>query len=256
VIDTQTMIRELCDAHTHREHVEREHVNGNGSVTLYGEDWATEQPSLLDQLADAVHHVRNGEDAGGSGPQSKPTAQIDALDTLQRISAQAYEWAQRSTLAATVQAAYALTPSMPACQQWNPKHGCCHRHILEHQIGQWWTWARLTTGWDRPALRPDATCPACGKRGGLRVRLDDDQRYAMCGDCATTWRDHEIGRLVIHLKAEAECAEAGCDHRASHTIRVCDTTYRDLTRSNSREIVPPVGDVSPREAGLLSGLVP
>jgi hypothetical protein len=174
VIDTQTMVRELCDAHTHREHVEREHINGNGSVTLYGEDWTTEQPSLLDQLADAVHHVRNGEDAGGSGPQSKPTAQIDALDTLNRISAQAYEWAQRSTLAATVQAAYALTPSM----------------------------------------------------------------------------------LVIHLKAEAECAEAGCDHRASHTIRVCDTTYRDLTRSNSREIVPPVGDVSPREAGLLSGLVP
>lgn len=254
MIDTQTAIRELTEPHIHREHFHREKEYADGSTTRYPEDHVTTQPSLLDQLEAAIHHTNTADDVGGAGTGSRPAARLDAIDTLHRISAQAYDWTPRPTLTDTVRAAHAYIAGQPPCQKWDPDQGCCKRHVGDQQIRRWWIWARLATGWDREPFRPDATCPACGKRGGLRVNVDDEHKHATCADCHTTWDDRTIDRLGFHIQAENECAEAGCDHRASHTIRVCDTTYRYLTQAETSRTLAAMGEVSLAEGDLLAGL--
>jgi hypothetical protein len=64
--------------------------------------------------------------------------------------------------------------------------------------------ARIVTGWDSPAWSPDNTCPQCGERGTLKVRLAE--HIAMCKNdaCRATWDETTIGLLADHIRAESE----------------------------------------------------
>ncbi|WP_157432593.1 hypothetical protein [Aeromicrobium sp. Root472D3] len=58
----------------------------------------------------------------------------------------------------------------------------------------------MLTGWDSPAWRPNNTCPLCGVKGGLRIRLD--HHTGTCMDCRQTWDPSTIGLLADHIRVE------------------------------------------------------
>jgi hypothetical protein len=80
-------------------------------------------------------------------------------------------------------------------------HGLAHGNPdVERDIRRWWTQARIVTGWDSPAWRPDNTCPLCGVRGGLRVKLADQSGF--CTECGETWTPETIALLADHIRSE------------------------------------------------------
>jgi hypothetical protein len=249
---TADMARELTQRHKHTE----TYAYDSGGTT-YTTIHVTEHASLLDQLQRATLLLGNADDGIRLGYGSKPSARIDAIDALTRINDQARGWANRATLNDSVRAAAALAPSLQRCghhcRDTDCDRTCCPRHHLEHDIHRWWTWARLTTGWDRPAWRPDATCPQCGERGTLRIHLDHDDRHGMCTNCHHTWDEQTIGRLAKHIEAENECTHPGCGDRARHDGRC--KKHRNLTIVPERVTLHGLGEVSPAEARILVGVI-
>lgn len=61
--------------------------------------------------------------------------------------------------------------------------------------------ARVVTGSDTPAWRPDATCPMCAVCGGLRVRLEDPS--AICVECREIWDAGSYQQLGEHVRTES-----------------------------------------------------
>lgn len=253
------LVRELTEPHSHSES-----FSYATDQTTYAGRHVTNHPSLLAQLAAATQMLGNADDGIRLGYGSRPSARLDAIDTLSRIDGEARSWftATVSSTEAAVRLAASFVPSVHscghACRDQTPEcdRTCCHRHELDWQVRRWYTWSRLVTGWDRPAWRPDASCPACGKRGGLRVRIDEDQQNAMCTECHATWTEDNIDRLAFHIKAEAECAAPGCDQRATRA-RLIDPdqpdgpTRRVCTRHAVVDFTPvtvvtsvPLGEVS------------
>lgn len=79
---------------------------------------------------------------------------------------------------------------------------CCTWHAVEHDVRRWWTQARIVTGWDRAAWCPDNTCPACGVRRSLRIRLED--RIGVCVECRETWPPDSYQVLAEHIRSESD----------------------------------------------------
>lgn len=184
-------IHELTDVHTHREH----YVTRRGA-TWYGNDHVTRVPPLLVQLQYAQRST-TGEAATSTGYQSRPAAALESLDVLRSIDQSAAEWVRRlgdddpGSTVGCVKRVGGLEPST------DPR---ARRDIL-HDVRQWWTQARVTTGWDSPPWRPDNTCPACGERGALRVNLQI--QGGMCVGCRATWDRETIGILADHIRVES-----------------------------------------------------
>lgn len=182
------MVRELCEPTQHRE----PYYTSITGKTLHHSTYA---PPLILQLLDAVEPSSSTE--GGSGTAriagSRPAARIDAIDTAVRIETDAARWLRRLDASDDGEALdlvlrlhpFALTDSE-----------------LARDVRRWWTWARIVTGWDLPAWQPDNTCPLCGVRGTLRVRLVEKLATCINDNCRETWDEATIGLLADHIRAE------------------------------------------------------
>lgn len=198
-IELVDMVRELCEPTQHREPY---YVVLTGK-TLYH---ATYAPPLMLQLFDAVEPSSSAE--GGSGvariAASRPAARIDAIDTAFRIQIDSARWLRKLGLddvsGDAVDLIRRLAPAAVGdhCHRPKPPPGCC----VHHDIRRWWTWARIVTGWDLAAWQPDNTCPLCGVRGTLRVRLVEKLATCINDNCRETWDEATIGLLADHIRSE------------------------------------------------------
>lgn len=185
-------VNELTRPHQHREHYTRKVGD-----TTYGQDHVTQVPPLLHQLRYATPSGM-GEERGGAGYESRPALSLDALDTLARIEHQATQWLDHlgakdpGDLTRALQRLASLHVGMRDLDD---------RRALEHDVRRWWAQARVVTGWDSPAWRPDNSCPMCAEHGTLRVRLAE--KVGLCVECRETWDDTNIGLLADHIRAES-----------------------------------------------------
>ncbi len=202
------MVTQLTRPHRHAETYTHE-TKG----TTYTQRHHVTAPALLDQLQHAT--PLTGGEHGGSGYGSRPAASIDALDTLIRIDLEAARWVRDLGLddpgdtITCVRLAGSLVPQTTTCSTPNNGPGCC----LTHDIGRWWHQARIVSGWDVAAWKPNNTCPLCGKRGTLRVR----DHSAFCVDCRSTWDDTNITLLAEHIRTENHEDDAG-DEQAEQQL--------------------------------------
>ncbi|VXB82496.1 hypothetical protein [Aeromicrobium sp. 9AM] len=213
MVDVLDCVTDLTSATIRRESFTIAHANDDGSTTWIQQRHITSSPSLLEQLWSAVE--ASGSTEGGQRSfASKPSARLDAIDAAQRIDTGAFTWLRRLGLvdvyddktlpdtAAAVKRLGSLLPSAEKCgrKRADRERACCPQHELELDLRSWWTAARILTGWDSPAWKPDNTCPVCEVRGSLRIKLE--HRSGMCVDCGSTWPAETIGLLADHIRAE------------------------------------------------------
>lgn len=204
--DLRNLIADLTRTRTHRERYTVKH-----GTTVWSRDHVTTVPPLLWQLEHATP-TKAGDDAGFGGFKSQPAAWLESLDTLARIDLEATRWVtdvgepgEGSTID-VVSRLGGLTRSMHRCSHHRGLHDkdndqwCCAWHAVAYDVRRWHTQALIVTGWQSPAWRPDNTCPVCGRRGGLRVRLSDQS--ALCIECRETWGYETIGLLAEHIRGE------------------------------------------------------
>lgn len=186
-------IQELTQPHTHTEPI-TSRINGVWHTVPH----TTRVPALIHQLDYATPSGKGEEDRAGSAFESRPAAALEALDTLVRIDLAAARWIRDmgeddpGDTVACLRKLHGLTQSA---------HPVTRREV-ERDARRWWTQARVVTGWDSPAWRPDNTCPMCDERGTLRVRLAE--QIGFCTDCHETWDHASIGLLADHIRAETE----------------------------------------------------
>jgi hypothetical protein len=215
------MVAELVDARRYRERIQRDPDQHGTRVTTWHR---SRVPSLLDQLDDAAPGGDRAPSAAGY--ESKPAARIDAVDTLDTIDRGASRWLNRYdvdhgtwTTADAVRhlgvllvridrAGHRCARSSPRIDRVSQAVTCCTWHELAREVRRWWARARIVTGWDEPAWRPDARCPVCGTLGSLGVRLRE--RIATCVECHEGWDPSSYQELADHVRAETlERAAAG-----------------------------------------------
>ena len=189
--DLVDMVRELVDRHIHRERYERHDTNGTRKIG----DHVTTNPALLDQLEYAVQQAGTSEDGLRSGFMSKPAARLDVLDTLIRIDYEA-----RDILVRLGGDANADTKTV--IRRVHASVAGLDDADVNRAIKAWWTWCRVVTGWDLPSWSPDNTCPACGERGGLRIRLIERLGSCINDQCRAVWDEATIGLLADHIRSE------------------------------------------------------
>lgn len=190
-------VHELTDWHNHREpYTVRGLAGGIASRTH-----AIRVPSLLTQLWQNDIPSQAAGDGPRPGFQSKPVARLEALDAAVRIDLEAARWIRdlgeddhHTDTAATIRQLHGLTPSCDPVQ----------RRAIEHDVRRWWTQARIVTGWDSPAWSPDNTCPQCGDRGSLKIRLGEHIGMCTQDNCWATWDEATIGLLADHIREESE----------------------------------------------------
>lgn len=199
-------VRDLTETHRHRE----PYTYGDGRTT-WTSGHVTTVPPLLTQLGQATQQSM-GDGGGSGGYKSRPPAFIESMDTLATIDLEASRWVRDlgeddpGNTGACVRRLHGLHASAHRCDnaraQRDDEHRvtCCSQHAIEVDVRRWWTQARIVTGWDSAAWRPDNTCPLCGKRGTLRVKLS--AHSGMCIDCRETWDETTIGLLADHIRAE------------------------------------------------------
>lgn len=208
--ELRRMIAELARPHRHREHYVRDRVAGGPA---WASDHVTDVPPLLVQLrfADAPQ----GSSRSGAGYESRPAAPLESLDTLTRIDLEVSRWVRdlgeddpTSTIDC-VSLLGGLLPSATRCDRPRAHRDrdtgrvdCCTWHAVELDVRRWWTQARIVTGWDSPPWRPDNTCPQCGVRRSLRIRLAE--RIGFCAECHETWGPQEYQVLAEHVRLESE----------------------------------------------------
>lgn len=205
-------VRELTEYHSHAEHyqVQRGH-------TWYGRNHVTKVPPLIAQLWANDLPSATAQEGPRPGFTSKPAARLDALDTAARIDHDAQRWVLE--LGGKVEAVadsidlvrrlHAMVAGADRCPRRGPQRDddrkviCCAWHRVENDVRRWWTQARIVTGWDAPAWSPDSTCPLCGERGTLRIRLAE--HIGMCTNdaCRATWDEATIGLLADHIRVES-----------------------------------------------------
>jgi hypothetical protein len=187
--DIHDIAEELTRQHTHRERYEY-----RDKGTLWKQDHVTLVPALIDQLEGAQPQSQNSEGGGGFG--SRPAARIEALDTLALIDHAASAWVRKL--------GHDDPGSTKACV--TKLHGLhagqdeVTRKAIERDMRGWWTQARIVSGWDVAAWRPDNSCPMCDVRRSLRVKIID--MAAFCVECRETWDETTIGLLADHIRAE------------------------------------------------------
>lgn len=190
-------VRELTEPH---QHVEPHTIRGLKGGWI-GRRHITHAPALLTQLWDNDTPSQAAGDGPRPGFKSKPAARLEALDAAVRIDLEAARWVRDlgeddryTDTAATIRQLHGLAASADPVQ----------RRAIEHDVRRWWTQARIVTGWDSPAWSPDNTCPQCGERGTLKVRLGEHIGMCTNGVCRATWDESTIGLLADHIRVESE----------------------------------------------------
>lgn len=204
--DVYDYIRELTRPHVHRE----TYAIRRGDTT-WTRRHSVRSPALIIQLYEAAP-ASSGERIIG-GARSMPNAYLEALDTAAHIDREASYWVRRFGLHDPVDRidARGITvrgSGTVACirlvggihRGLNPSDDKAVIHEIETDVRIWWNQARIISGWDSPAWRPDNTCSQCGKRGGLRIRLALGS--ALCIECRAIWDNRNIGLLAEHIRAE------------------------------------------------------
>lgn len=195
-LDLADLVRELTETHQHAEHYQVRR-----GLRWVPRDHRTTVPALLVQLWQNDVPSNASEDGPRPGYQSRPAARLDALDTAVRIDLGAARWItdlgeepRSGDTADIVRQLHGLTASADHVT----------RQAITRDVRGWWLQARIVTGWDSPAWTPDNTCPQCGERGTLKVRLAD--RIAMCTNdpCRVLWDEVSIGLLADHIRSESE----------------------------------------------------
>jgi hypothetical protein len=204
-LDLVDLVRELTQTTQHRELYMRKrspryHVTTNPPLIVQLKAAATPNPAV---------------EAGATRPAaSKPSAAIDCIDTLNRIDQNATTWLTNlghpdpGNVIRVITQLGALASSQDHCGRRTPRRDdqrqviCCTYHRIEADVRSWWSWARIATRWDLPPWQPDNTCPLCGTRGSLRIRLVD--QLATCAEdhCRETWDHTTIGLLADHIRTE------------------------------------------------------
>lgn len=205
---------DYLDIHDHVEQLTATHTNRapythrNGQV-LSTFTHLTMVPALIDQL-DQPTSTAKGDVGGGTGYSSRPAASIEAIDTLMFIDDEAARWVRKlgeddpGDTKACIRRVHALHASQTAAIKGD----------IERAVQRWWSQARITSGWDSPAWRPDNTCPVCEQRRSLRIKLAD--QMAFCTECRSLWSSEEIGLLADWIRLEnAEDEAAPSEEEAS-----------------------------------------
>lgn len=232
-------IRELTEYHSHAEHytIRRGH-------TWYGANHVTEVPPLIAQLWANDLPSQSAQDGPRPGFGSKPAARLDALDAAARIDHDAQRWIMKlggrvEAIADSIDLVRRLNGmagSVERCMRRTPKRDpetsrivCCTWHEVEADVRRWWTQARIVTGWDSPAWSPDNTCPQCGERGTLKIRLAE--AIGMCTNdaCRATWDQGTIGLLADHIRGEAEAEREPAQERGPCWCPVPQPQVPDLS---------------------------
>lgn len=193
--DLVALIRELTETHIHREHFT---VRRGG--TWYGEDHVTTVPPLITQLWEAPAQSGTSEEGPRPAFTSKPAARLEALDIAVRIDLGVARWVKdlgEDDPGDTIACLRLLHSLMPSAHEVT-------RRKVEKDVRRWWTQARIATGWDSPAWRPDNTCPMCGERGTLRINLAMHAGMCTHDECRETWDQANIGLLADHIRGESE----------------------------------------------------
>ena len=188
--DVHDLVRDLTQRHTHHERFQVRR-----GTTWYSEKHVTDVPALITQLQHATPSG-SGEERGNAGFASRPAARIEALDTLIRIDHEASRWLRilgEDDPADTITVIRRLNARAASAEPET-------RAAIEKDIRRWWTQARIVTGWDAPAWRPENTCPLCEKRGGLRVKVVDQVGH--CTECGESWTPATLPLLADHIRAE------------------------------------------------------
>lgn len=191
-------------------------TNRDGSVTRVQINHPSAHLPLISQLWEAGNQNAPTDEGARPGYASKPTARVDALDAFYRIDSEAAKWVRvlghddpEDTLG-ILRRLNGLAAGIG--HDHKPGALCCDWHAIEQDARAWWVQSRVLTGWDSSAWRPDSTCPPCGARGTLRVKLL--AKTAMCVDCREVWTEDTIGMLAQHISDEAEAGRF--DRRAEH----------------------------------------
>lgn len=202
----QDQVLELCQPSTHREHYTRAQHNRDGSTTWIGGDHITHNAPLITQLWGAAAAMDSTEGGARAGFTSKPAARLDAIDAATHIDLAASRWVRDlgeddpdDTIGCILKL-NGLTASAHCCDK-RPTRGCCTVHAIEADVRAWWVQARVISGWDQAAWQPDNTCPLCGVKGGLRIRVEE--KLGTCIKCRETWDDTTIGLLAEHIREES-----------------------------------------------------
>jgi hypothetical protein len=187
--DIHDHIRQLTRPHTHNERYEH---NTNG--TTWTSQHTTLVPALIDQLADVT--ATSGGEHGTGGYKSRPAAWLEPLDTLALIDHEAAKWVRKlgEDDPADTKAVLSKLHGLHASATGEQKRD------IERDVRNWWTQARIISGWDSPAWRPDNTCPMCNERRALRIKLAD--HIGFCVECRATWEPTNIALLAEHIRAE------------------------------------------------------
>lgn len=216
-LDVVDMITELVDGRRHRERVTREANHHGTTVVSYHR---VRVPGLIHQLDDTAPA---GETAPGSaGFESRPAARLDAIDTLDTIDRGASRWLNRYDVdhqhLDTTDCVRRLGALMAGwdragsrCHRRRPlldhdrRPVCCSWHEAAAEVRSWWARSRIVTGWDSPPWRPNASCPVCGMRGSLAVRLEE--RVATCVECHEAWDSTCYQEFADHVRVETIAAQ-------------------------------------------------
>jgi hypothetical protein len=160
----------------------------------------TTLPSLLDQLAEAVHpgetYIENDSARPGFG--SRPPARLDAIDRLLAIEAGAARWVTSLRMSLRADTAGNIRALVGICGTLDSNTLAA----LHTEVTTWRSWAATVTGWQTPPWRPRVPCPVCDTIGSLRIRLD--RKTACCMDCGDSWDEQSIGLLAEHIRLAGE----------------------------------------------------
>jgi hypothetical protein len=184
--DVHQQVHQLCLNTTHHAVIDHD----THGATIH----TTESPSLLEQLETASNTADGTNGAGGY--KSRPAAWLEPLDTLALIDQESSAWVRKlgdDDPPTTKECVLRLHGLWASADDDTKK-------AIERDVSRWWTQARIVSGWDSAAWRPDNTCPMCNERRSLRVKLSDQS--AFCVDCRETWTPENIGLLAEHIRQE------------------------------------------------------
>lgn len=165
-----------------------------------------EHPPLLEQLHDAIAGSTAGT-SSGSGPDSRPTANLEALDAWSAVDQGARFWVaaitNRPAQGEVEQLVADLIGRAPTLDRDDAR-------LVDQDVLRWWARARVVTTWDTPPMKPHVPCMNCDVRGKLRVTVEP--LVAVCIACGAAWDSTTIGVLGEHIRlALGEPIEAGAD---------------------------------------------
>ena len=204
LIDLADVAEELCEPHQHVEQiVDRDPADRRKRRRRI---WATTQPGLISQLAEAAQNAAGGSAGGSEGsgkgvPGSRPPGFWEALARHSAIAAETGRWCWdlkldlRDTVEDNVRALVGLAPELDS--------DTAARLLADMRT--WRHQAAVMTGWRQPDFAPAVDCPIvdCGRHATIRINVD--RMLAWCSGCGSRWDDEagSIRTLARYIEASS-----------------------------------------------------